>query len=195
MSRPGLPGAVDPHEPAHVAEAVAKLGLAHVVVTSVDRDDLADGGAAHFAAVIGAIRAASPTTTIEVLTPIFCASLALWRLSSRPSPMSSTTISKLCRRNISSVRPGARYFHSVRLLQRAKELDPQLFTKSGIMVGLGEDARRNFAAHGRFAQCRCRFSDHRPISPADAQAPSRCLIYAATENSKRSKISLGPRAF
>jgi len=134
----GLPGAVDPHEPAQVAEAVAKLGLAHVVVTSVDRDDLDDGGAAHFAAVIGAIRAASPATTIEVLTPDFLRKPGALEIvvEARPDVFNhnlETVPSKYL-----SVRPGARYFHSVRLLQRAKDLDPQLFTKSGIMVGLGE---------------------------------------------------------
>jgi lipoyl synthase len=134
----GLPRAVNPHEPAHVAEAVAKLGLAHVVVTSVDRDDLDDGGAAHFAAVIGAIRAASPATTIEVLTPDFLRKAGALEMvvEARPDVFNhnlETVPSKYL-----SVRPGARYFHSVRLLQQAKELDPQLFTKSGIMVGLGE---------------------------------------------------------
>jgi lipoyl synthase len=134
----GLPSAVNPHEPAHVADAVAKLGLAHVVVTSVDRDDLDDGGAAHFAAVIGAIRDASPATTIEVLTPDFLRKPAALEcvVAAKPDVFNhnlETVPSKYL-----SVRPGARYFHSVRLLQRAKELDPQLFTKSGIMVGLGE---------------------------------------------------------
>ncbi len=134
----GLPGAVNPHEPAHIAEAVAKLRLAHVVVTSVDRDDLDDGGAAHFAAVIGAIRAASPATTIEVLTPDFLRKPGALEIvvASKPDVFNhnlETVPSKYL-----SVRPGARYFDSVRLLQRAKELNPQVFTKSGIMVGLGE---------------------------------------------------------
>jgi lipoyl synthase len=135
----GLPGALDPHEPAHVAEATRKLGLAHVVVTSVDRDDLDDGGAAHFAAVIGAIRARCPQTTIEVLTPDFLRKdgAAEIVIAARPDVFNhnlETVPSKYL-----SVRPGARYFASIRLLQRAKELDPLLFTKSGIMVGLGEE--------------------------------------------------------
>ena len=122
-----------------MAEATLKLGLAHVVVTSVDRDDLEDGGAAHFAAVIGAIRARCPDTTIEVLTPDFLRKdgAAEIVVAARPDVFNhnlETVPSKYL-----SVRPGARYFASIRLLQRAKELDPLLFTKSGIMVGLGEE--------------------------------------------------------
>ncbi len=135
----GLPGALDAAEPAHVADAVAKLGLAHVVITSVDRDDLADGGAGHFAEVIAAIRAASPTTTIEILTPDFLRKDgALERVvAAKPDVFNHNleTVPSL----YLSVRPGARYFHSLRLLQRAKELDPSLFTKSGMMLGLGEE--------------------------------------------------------
>ncbi|MCX7325381.1 MAG: lipoyl synthase [Hyphomicrobiales bacterium] len=116
----GVPGAVDAHEPQHIAEAVGKLGLEHVVITSVDRDDLADGGAQHFADVINAIRKLSPKTTIEVLTPDF---------------HNLETVAS----NYLTVRPGARYFHSIRVLQRVKELDATIFTKSGIMVGLGEE--------------------------------------------------------
>jgi lipoyl synthase len=136
--RTGLPGALDPHEPAHVAEATAKLGLSHVVVTSVDRDDLADGGAAHFAAVIRAIRACCATATIEVLTPDFLRKdgAAETVVAARPDVFNHNleTVPSL----YLTVRPGARYFASIRLLQKVKELDPQLFTKSGIMVGLGE---------------------------------------------------------
>jgi lipoyl synthase len=135
----GLPGALDPAEPARVADATAKLGLAHVVITSVDRDDLDDGGAAHFAAVIGAIRARCPQTTIEVLTPDFLrkARAVDTVVAARPDVFNhnlETVPSKYL-----TVRPGARYFSSVQLLQRAKEIDPQIFTKSGIMVGLGEE--------------------------------------------------------
>ncbi len=133
-----LPGAINPHEPGQVAEAVAKLGLAHVVVTSVDRDDLDDGGARHFAAVIGAIRAASPQTTIEVLTPDFLRKPGALEIVVEARPDVFNHNLETVPSKYPSVRPGARYFHSVRLLQRAKELDPQLFTKSGIMVGLGE---------------------------------------------------------
>ncbi len=134
----GLPAPLDEDEPQKVAEAVAKLGLAHVVITSVDRDDLADGGAAHFAAVIQAIRAASPGTTIEVLTPDFLRKDGALDVvvEARPDVFNHNleTVPSL----YVSIRPGARYFHSLRLLQRAKELAPALFTKSGIMVGLGE---------------------------------------------------------
>jgi len=137
----GLPGRLDPAEPEHVAEATQKLGLTHVVVTSVDRDDLGDGGAAHFAAVIRAIRARCSNTTIEVLTPDFLRKegAAETVVAARPDVFNhnlETVPSKYV-----TVRPGARYFVSVRLLQRAKEIDPGIFTKSGIMVGLGE--RRN----------------------------------------------------
>ena len=134
----GLPGALDPDEPARVAEATAMLALAHVVVTSVDRDDLADGGAAHFAAVISAIRARRPDTTIEVLTPDFLRKegAAETVVAARPDVFNHNleTVPSL----YLTVRPGARYFASIRLLQKAKELDRQIFTKSGIMVGLGE---------------------------------------------------------
>src|ERR1700704_3815517 len=135
----GLPGALEAAEPARVADAVAKLGLAHVVITSVDRDDLADGGAAHFADTIAAIRAACPTTTIEILTPDFLRKDgALERVVASKPDVFNHNLETVPSRYL-SVRPGARYFHSVRLLQRVKELDPLLFTKSGIMVGLGEE--------------------------------------------------------
>jgi lipoic acid synthetase len=134
----GLPNALDPHEPAHVAEGTARLGLKHVVVTSVDRDDLADGGADHFAQTIRAIREQSPGTTIEVLTPDFLRKDGALEqvVKAKPDVFNHNleTVPSL----YLSVRPGARYFHSVRLLERAKELDPSIFTKSGIMVGLGE---------------------------------------------------------
>ncbi len=136
--RTGLPGPVDPAEPEGVANAVAKMGLTHVVVTSVDRDDLADGGAAHFAAVIGAIRERSPDTTIEVLTPDFLRKEGALEtvVAARPDVFNHNL--ETVPSHYLTVRPGARYFHSIRLLQRVKELDPQMFTKSGIMVGLGE---------------------------------------------------------
>jgi lipoyl synthase len=135
----GLPQPLDAAEPARVAAATAKLGLAHVVVTSVDRDDLDDGGAAHFAAVIGAIRGRCPATTIEVLTPDFLRKpgAAETVVAARPDVFNhnlETVPSKYL-----AVRPGARYFASLRLLQRVKEIDPPMFTKSGIMVGLGEE--------------------------------------------------------
>jgi len=134
----GLPPALDPGEPDHVADATAKLGLAHIVVTSVDRDDLPDGGAEHFARTIRAIRERCPSTTIEVLTPDFLRKDGALELvvEARPDVFNHNleTVPSL----YLTVRPGARYFHSIRLLQRVKELDPAMFTKSGIMVGLGE---------------------------------------------------------
>ena len=136
----GKPKALDLFEPGRVGDAVAKLGLNHVVITSVDRDDLEDGGAEHFAMTIRAIRKRAPDTTIEILTPDFlkCAPGALETVvEARPDVFNHNleTVPGL----YPEVRPGARYFHSLRLLQRVKELDPTMFTKSGIMVGLGED--------------------------------------------------------
>ncbi len=135
----GRPDQLDPHEPQHVAEAVARLGLAHVVVTSVDRDDLDDGGAGHFVRTIAAIRALAPATTIEVLTPDFLKKEGAIEavVAARPDIYNHNleTVPRL----YAEVRPGARYFHSLRLLDRVKELDPRMFTKSGMMVGLGED--------------------------------------------------------
>lgn len=134
----GRPDLLDPHEPAHVAEAVAQLGLNHIVITSVDRDDLDDGGAAHFAETITRIRDASPMTTIEVLTPDFQKKPGALEtvIAARPDVFNHNleTVPRLYR----AVRPGARYFASLRLLQMAKEIDPTVFTKSGLMVGLGE---------------------------------------------------------
>jgi lipoic acid synthetase len=134
----GMPGALDPHEPESVANAVATLGLNHVVITSVDRDDLADGGAQHFAENIGAIRTRSPETTIEVLTPDFLRKDGALEVvvEARPDVFNHNleTVPKL----YPTIRPGARYYHSLRLLDRVKLLDPTIFTKSGLMVGLGE---------------------------------------------------------
>jgi lipoic acid synthetase len=135
----GLPNPLDRHEPDHVAIAVAKLGLEHVVVTSVDRDDLPDGGAQHFADVIHAIRASSPKTTIEVLTPDFLRKDGAIEIVVRARPDVFNHNLETVPSKYLKVRPGARYFHSIRLLQRVKEIDPTLFTKSGIMVGLGEE--------------------------------------------------------
>ena len=137
--RTGLPDALDGNEPARIGDAVAQLGLSHVVITSVDRDDLADGGAAHFAAVILAIRAAAPATTIEILTPDFLRKPGALEVvvAARPDVFNhnlETVPSKYLK-----VRPGARYFHSLRLLQKVKEIDAAIFTKSGLMVGLGEE--------------------------------------------------------
>jgi lipoic acid synthetase len=134
----GMPGSLDPLEPEKIADSVAKLGLHHVVITSVDRDDLADGGAEHFAKVIRAIRVRSPDTTIEVLTPDFLRKEGALEIvvAARPDVFNHNL--ETVASNYLTVRPGARYFHSIRLLQRVKELDPTIFTKSGIMVGLGE---------------------------------------------------------
>lgn len=135
----GIPTLLDNHEPARVADAVAAMGLAHVVITSVDRDDLADGGAQHFARVIHAIRQRAPETTIEILTPDFLRKESALEIvvAAKPDVFNHNleTVPAL----YLTVRPGARYFHSLRLLQRVKELDPSIFTKSGIMVGLGEE--------------------------------------------------------
>ena len=137
--RTGLPLPLDPSEPENVARAVETLGLEHVVITSVDRDDLPDGGARHFSDVILAIRARTPRTTIEILTPDFLRKEGALEIvvAAKPDVFNhnlETVPSKYLK-----VRPGARYFHSIRLLQKVKELDPTMFTKSGIMVGLGEE--------------------------------------------------------
>jgi len=135
----GKPEALDPDEPARVADAVAKMGLRHVVITSVDRDDLPDGGAEQFVAVIRSIRAAAPETTIEILTPDFArkpVAAVESVIAARPDVFNHNleTVPRL----YLSIRPGARYYHSLRLLERVKERDPSQFTKSGVMVGLGE---------------------------------------------------------
>ena len=134
----GLPQALDPTEPARVGDAVRKMGLKHVVITSVDRDDLADGGAQHFANVVLAIRAAAPGTTIEILTPDFLrkGDAAHVVIDAHPDVFNHNleTVPRL----YLSIRPGARYYNSLRLLDQVKQRDPRMFTKSGLMVGLGE---------------------------------------------------------
>lgn len=134
----GIPDKLDPHEPERLAIAVAKLGLRHVVITSVDRDDLDDGGATHFASCIKAIRESSPATTIEVLTPDFLRKdgAAAIVVEAKPDVYNHNveTVPSLYR----TIRPGARYFNSLNLLHEVKKIDPNIFTKSGIMVGLGE---------------------------------------------------------
>jgi lipoic acid synthetase len=134
----GLPGALDPDEPQRVAEAAARLGLKHVVVTSVDRDDLPDGGARHFAETIRAIHAASPDTTVEVLTPDFRGKAGAVEVVMEARPDVFNHNLETVPRLYLTIRPGARYYVSLRLLDRAKELVPDGFTKSGLMVGLGE---------------------------------------------------------
>ncbi len=138
----GLPRAVDPDEPAHLAEALAELGLKHLVITSVDRDDLPDGGASQFVRCIESVRRTSPETTIEILTPDFLrkpfeAVASIVDAGPDVYNHNLETVPRLYR----GVRPGARYYHSLRLLDRVKEREPRLFTKSGIMVGLGEEKR------------------------------------------------------
>jgi lipoic acid synthetase len=137
--RTGLPGPLDAGEPERVGDAVARMGLAHAVITSVDRDDLEDGGARHFAQTIAAIRRASPQTTIEVLTPDFLRKDGALEIVVEAKPDVFNHNLETVPSRYLEIRPGARYFHSLRLLQRVKEADPSMFTKSGIMVGLGEE--------------------------------------------------------
>ncbi len=136
--RTGRPAPLDADEPQNTADAVARMELEHVVITSVDRDDLDDGGAAHFAAVIAAIRRTAPATTIEVLTPDFLRKNGALEVVVESGPDVFNHNLETVPGLYPSVRPGARYYHSLRLLERAKELSPDLFTKSGLMVGLGE---------------------------------------------------------
>lgn len=136
----GKPDLLDPHEPDHLAEAVGRLGLEHVVITSVDRDDLPDGGAAHFVACIEKIRKTSPGTTIEILTPDFLRKGGAVEAICAAKPDVYNHNLETVPRLYAAVRPGARYFHSLRLLSDVKRHDPSIFTKSGIMVGLGETA-------------------------------------------------------
>ena len=135
----GKPDRLDPHEPGRVGEAVARLGLAHIVVTSVDRDDLDDGGAGHFVRTIAAIRDLAPATTIEILTPDFLRKEGAIEAVVEARPDIYNHNLETVPRLYGEVRPGARYFASLRLLDRVKELDPAMFTKSGLMVGLGEE--------------------------------------------------------
>ncbi|MBK5922093.1 lipoyl synthase [Rhodothalassium salexigens] len=134
----GLPNPVDPDEPAHVAEACAEMGLKHIVITSVDRDDLPDGGAQHFVRVIEALRRSSPETTIEILTPDFRHKPGAIETVAEARPDVFNHNLETVPRLYPTIRPGARYYHSLRLLERVKEVAPDVFTKSGIMAGLGE---------------------------------------------------------
>lgn len=134
----GKPDLLDPHEPDHVAQAVAELGLEHIVITSVDRDDLDDGGASQFVSVIRKIRAAAPKTTIEILTPDFLRKPGAIEAVAAAQPDVYNHNLETVPRLYATVRPGARYFHSLKLLDTAKRINPSLFTKSGLMVGLGE---------------------------------------------------------
>jgi len=135
----GLPNAVDPLEPLHVAEACGELGLEHIVITSVDRDDLDDGGAQQFVRVIEALRKSSPETTIEILTPDFRHKDGAIEHVAEARPDVFNHNLETVPRLYPTIRPGARYYHSLRLLETVKRVDPAIFTKSGIMVGLGEE--------------------------------------------------------
>lgn len=135
----GRPMQVDPLEPFHTAEACAAMGLNHIVITSVDRDDLEDGGADQFVKVIKAIREMSPATTIEILTPDFRNKPGSIEKVAEAKPDVFNHNLETVPRNYPKIRPGARYYHSLRLLETVKKVDPSIFTKSGIMVGLGEE--------------------------------------------------------
>lgn len=136
----GMPRAVDPLEPEHVAIAAAKMGLEHIVITSVDRDDLPDGGASQFVKVIKALRAATPDTTIEILTPDFRGKMrpAVEAIVAAGPDVYNHNLETVPR-FYPTIRPGARYYASLRLLEEVKNHDPLVFTKSGIMLGLGEE--------------------------------------------------------
>jgi len=136
--RTGQPDPLQDDEPERVADAVARLGLRHVVITSVDRDDLPDGGAAHFAAVIAALRAKAPDATVEVLTPDFLRKPGATEIVGKARPDVFNHNLETVPRLYPTIRPGARYYQSLRLLDRVKQIDPSIFTKSGLMVGLGE---------------------------------------------------------
>jgi lipoic acid synthetase len=135
----GIPNLVDPSEPNHVAEACATMGLEHIVITSVDRDDLDDGGADQFVKVIKALREQSPNTTIEILTPDFRNKIGALERVVEAKPDVFNHNLETAPRLYPTIRPGARYYHSLKILDRVKQLDPSIFTKSGIMVGLGEE--------------------------------------------------------
>ena len=189
----GMPRAVDPREPQHVADAAAELGLQHIVVTSVDRDDLADGGASQFVKVIEALRRTTPTTTIELLTPDFrnkpqAAVEAI--VAARPDVYNHNleTVPRL----YPTIRPGARYYASLRLLESVKRLDPTIFTKSGIMAGLGEtrmevhqvmddmrSAEIDFLTMGQYLQ-----PTPRHAAVADFVTPDAFSAYAAIARAK-----------
>ncbi|GBE43231.1 lipoyl synthase [bacterium BMS3Bbin10] len=175
--RTGLPGPLDAGEPENVGRAVAKLGLSHVVITSVDRDDLADGGAAHFAEVIAATRRLSPGTTIEVLTPDFLRKDGAIETVADAEPdvfnHNLETVPSL----YLSIRPGARYFHSLRLLQLVKERDPSMFTKSGIMVGLGEKRNEVLQVMDDLRAAQVDFlTIGQYLQPTRKHAPVKCFV-------------------
>ncbi len=187
----GVPVALDANEPVHVAEAAARLGLAHIVVTSVDRDDLADGGALHFAETIRAIRARCPQTTIEVLSPDFLRKDGALEVVIAAKPDVFNHNLETVPSRYLSVRPGARYFHSLRILQRVKEIDPSMFTKSGVMVGLGEErnevlqvmddlrsANVDFLTIGQYLQPTRKHHEVKRFVPPDEFEALKTIAYA-----------------
>ena len=170
------------------------MGLSHVVITSVDRDDLADGGAEHFAEVIRAIRAATPATTIEILTPDFLRKDGALEIVVAAKPDVFNHNLETVPSNYLTVRPGARYFHSIRLLQRVKELDPTMFTKSGIMVGLGEERNEVLQLMDDLRTRRRRLHDHRPVPAAVEEASSGEEASSRRKSSSPTRPSPTPRA-
>lgn len=179
--RTGLPGPLDPHEPENVARAVQKLGLKHVVITSVDRDDLDDGGAQHFALTVRWLRELAPDTTVEILTPDFLRKPgAVETVMQAPPDVFNHNLETVPRLYL-GIRPGARYYASLRLLDRVKGIDPDAFTKSGLMVGLGESreevmqvmddlrtARVDFLTIGQYLQpSRKHAAVHRFVPPEE----------------------------
>ncbi len=188
----GRPDALDPDEPTHVAELASALGLAHMVITSVDRDDMADGGAAQFAACIARLREQFPKTTIEVLTPDFLHKDGALETVVAAGPDVFNHNLETVPRLYPTMRPGARYFHSLRLLDRAKEMAPDLYTKSGIMVGLSEtreeviqvmddllSARVDFLTIGQYLR-----PTPRHIAVSEYVEPSRFEDYATLARAK-----------
>jgi len=188
----GRPDALDPNEPNHVAQAASALGLEHMVITSVDRDDLPDGGAAQFAACIARLRECSPATTIEVLTPDFLHKDGALETVVAAGPDVFNHNLETVPRLYPTVRPGARYFHSLRLLDQAKEMAPDLYTKSGIMVGFGEtreevmqvmddlrSARVDFLTIGQYLR-----PTPRHIAVTEYVEPSHFEDYAALARAK-----------
>jgi lipoyl synthase len=188
----GLPGPVDADEPRRVGDSVATLGLRHVVITSVDRDDLADGGAAHFRDTVQAIRAAAPGTTVEILTPDFLRKEGALEIVLEAPPDVFNHNLETVPRLYPSIRPGARYFASLQLLARAKQLAPEIFTKSGLMVGLGEEraeiaqvmddlraAEVDFLTLGQYLQPTVK---HAPV--AHFATPEEFAAFAATARGK-----------
>ena len=189
----GMPGPVDAAEPEHVAQAAAALGLEHIVITSVDRDDLPDGGAGQFVRVIAALRQAAPATTIEILTPDFRnkAAAAVEAIVTAGPDVYNHNLETVPRL-YPTIRPGARYYHSLRLLDQVKRLSPQVFTKSGVMVGLGEtepelhqvfddmrSAGVDFLTVGQYLQ-----PTPRHARVAEFVTPARFAAYAAVARAK-----------